>query len=142
MLEPISPQEVTAVKESAKPLTRAERKAQVNRENGKKGGRPPGAKSLEARAAEQIYREFMLSHLEPLLKAKIAIALGHYKAVTIGKGKNKRVVDAYLTDPSGGNIEDIFNRLLGKPKDGSMEEVSRSIAEVGSAIRQLLTKKK
>lgn len=140
-----SPEEL-GLPPNGKPEKPSAIKKKTSAENGRLyGGRPKGSmnkQTKEIKSANELYREIMMAELRPLIKAKLALALGYYKAVTIGKGAKKKVVDAYLTDPSGGNIEDIFNRIMGKPKDGAMDDISKSIAEVGSAMRQILSSKK
>jgi hypothetical protein len=61
---------------------------QVSRENGKKGGRPPGTpwKSTLAKAeAYQLYREQVLKAMEPIVRAQVEAASGAVARVAVAE---------------------------------------------------------
>ena len=67
----------------------------------KLGGRKKARKTLEAEKLREFVIDKIRERAEDLVEAKMALALGHYKAVTNSKGE---VVDAYLVEPDGNAI--------------------------------------
>ena len=77
-------------------------------------GRPKGFAAKQSEVAREILVKEVMKKLQPLLKAKFDLALGHYKAITDKEGK---VINAYLTDPDSGAIQFLINQVIGKAKE-------------------------
>lgn len=81
--------------------------------NNHKGGRPKGSVGTHTLEASKL-REFIIEKVgqnaEPLLQAKMALALGHKVMTTNGS-----VV--YTKSPDGNAIQYLLNQVVGKPRD-------------------------
>jgi len=119
--------------------------AHIARENGKKGGRPKGAKSkatLEREAQLERFKQRVFEAFDPLMDAQLSLARGLsylYKLDVEDDGKRSKpilVTDpdeirAYLAEdynalettyyyittkaPDNAALKDLFDRTLGKP---------------------------
>ena len=115
----------------------------ASRENGRKGGRPKGAKSpqtLEREAVAAAFRERVFKKADRLLNAQLTLAEGCsflFKIVKRGKREEHVIVTdpkeikAYLDgdlddeeyryistkEPNNQAIDSMLNRTLGKPKE-------------------------
>lgn len=133
-------------------------RAEIARENGKKGGRPPGSKSkhtLEKEAARELVRNIVTAHLEPIVMAQVAQALGiKYlvvrnkktgQFVRVGQGaaaralkSDEEIIEVWEKDPSSAAAADLLNRAIDKPKeqvqelkvDGDWEKLAARLAKV------------
>ncbi len=107
-------------------------------------GRKPGSKSkktLEKEVAAKLLNELVIQKIKPLVEAKLAVALGIKKSVPVKNKKGKTEYhEVYSENPNSAAIEDLFNRVLGKPKDG-LDNLGEGIKELGEAVRQILQKK-
>lgn len=118
-----------------------------SRENGKKGGRPKGAKNkstLDKEAARERLRERVLAQFAPLIDAQIANAKGlsHFFlrdektkqfvritdpkqieiALNMGEGDGEgKYYWIHTKDPSTQAFTDLMNRALDKPKEQPQE---------------------
>lgn len=114
----------------------------ASRENGRKGGRPTGARSastLSKEAARELVRQRVLRDMEPMVAAQIAHAQGisHFMLRDKKTGKFERITEQaqieaalnaddaqegssyyiWTKDPSVQAFSDLMNRALDKPKD-------------------------
>ena len=133
-------------------------RAATARANGKKGGRPKGAKSqatLSKEAAREVARVLITAQLAPLLEAQIAHARGLRYLVTrqasTGKfirvteamarrkrGKDEEIIEVWEKDPSVQAFTDLMNRCLDKPKEQPMEIKVRS-EEADARVARLMS---
>lgn len=113
------------------------------------GGKRPGSgrkkggmnkKTLEQKALQELYRQKAIERFEPLVTAQLDLAVGLPKIEYYGRGK-KKGVRVYHKDPDRGALGDVFDRVLGKPKDG-MNEMAEGLAKLGEGIRKILDGKK
>jgi len=114
-------------------------RAETSRENGKKGGRPRGAKSqstLEKAAAREYTRQRITARLGPLVDAWLALAEGFKYLVVRDKvtGKflrvarhnerlkpDEEIIEVWEKAPSSQAIRDLLDRALDKPKEQSLD---------------------
>lgn len=116
----------------------------ASRENGKKGGRPLGAKSAATVTKEQAreaFRLLVMEHFAPLVAAQVAHAQGlkylvarekatgkfskltQEKAEKILSGEDDSFdhLEVWEKDPSVQAFTDLMNRTLDKPKEQVIE---------------------
>ena len=75
-------------------------------------GRKIGSKAshtLEAEKAREFVVNKVVENLEPLMEAKLDLALGHKKETPDGK--------VYTTSPDGNAIQYLLNQGIGKPTE-------------------------
>ena len=112
-------------------------KGQASRENGKKGGRPPGSfgpHRLDKIAMRELVRQRVGERLDELVDAQIANALGISYLVTRDKrtGKfirvgpamasaNEETIQVWQKDPNVHACIDLLNRALDKPAEQSQQ---------------------
>jgi hypothetical protein len=104
--------------------------------NGRKGGRPKGAKMLDKLAARELARQLVTAHMGPMFEAQIAHAkglkylvvrdrkTGKFIRVTEAMAKAKQgqdndeeTIEVWEKDPSVQAFTDLMNRALDKPKE-------------------------
>lgn len=117
-------------------------RAEIARENGKKGGRPKGSKdpqTLEKELMREALRAHVAPHIPAMTDAQIEAAKGikHLMLRDPKTGKFERVTDEegidralasegqdvwiYTKDPSTAAYTDVMNRTLDKPKEQAQE---------------------
>jgi DNA-directed RNA polymerase subunit K/omega len=115
-------------------------RADIARENGKKGGRPKGSKSkgtLEKERVRELVRQAITAKIVPLIDAQVANALGLKYLVVRDKrtGKflrvtraiarsrqhkleaNEELIEVWEKDPCVQAFTDLLNRAIDKPKE-------------------------
>lgn len=101
-------------------------KAEANRINGKKGGRPKGRKNdrtLEREASRKAYEQWVLDKLNPLFQAQLLAALGQvfvFRKEHHGTGASKRIEHVQLTEPI--EIADALDRIANDENGFSTED--------------------
>lgn len=101
-------------------------KAEANRINGRKGGRPKGRKNdktIEREAAKKAYDQMVLQKLEPVFQSQLVSALGVYfvyRKEHYGTGASKRIEHIQLTEPY--EIADALDRIANGENGFSSEE--------------------
>ncbi len=112
----------------------------ISRNNGKKGGRPKGAKSystITKEAAREALRQIVLKDMSELVGAQLANAKGiHYlvvrekssgKFLRVGKDAaeklkaDQEIIEVWEKDPSVQAFTDLMNRAIDKPKEQEQE---------------------
>lgn len=97
--------------------------------NGKKGGRPKGSvgtHTLDASEMRKRIIETVNQNLQPLMEAKMDLALGHNFAHMDEKGN---LVKVYKKSPDSNSIQYLLNQSVGKPKE-TMEIQSEVILKL------------
>lgn len=126
-------------------------RADIARENGKKGGRPKGRKSsstLTKEAAREALRQIVLAEMRELAEAQIANAKGikflvvrqkssgKFVRVTEAMAKLKsgeetdhEIIEVWEKDPSVQAFTDLMNRAVDKPA-----EQEQQVAHSGTIV--------
>lgn len=87
--------------------------AHIARENGKKGGRPKAGHTIATEQLRAFVIEQVRQNAQPLLNAKLALALGHKRVVTTRTGKDL----IYDEPPDATSIQYLLNQAVGKPTE-------------------------